>query len=67
MAGGMLNDAIKDKVNLAKKCKDGAQVNVPFLSAKQKKEKEQDVAYGWQHPGIKHYLKVVCRLMKVML
>jgi len=45
MAGGMLNDANKDKVNLAKKCKDGAQVNVPFLSAKQKKEKEQDVAY----------------------
>ena len=45
MAGGMLNDANKDKVNLAKKCKDGTQVNVPFLSAKQKKEKEQDVAY----------------------
>ena len=45
MAGGMLNDANNDKVNLAKKCKDGTQVNVPFLSAKQKKEKEQDVAY----------------------
>jgi len=44
MAGGMLKDANKDKVNLAKKCKDGTQVNVPFLSAKQKKEKEQDVA-----------------------
>ena len=53
MAGGMLNDANKDKVNLAKKCKDGAQVNVPFLSAKQKKEKGQDVAYAVAVSGYK--------------
>jgi len=46
MAGGMLEDANKDKVNLAKKCKDGTQVNVPFLSTKQKKEKGQDAAYA---------------------
>ncbi|MDD4722941.1 MAG: helix-hairpin-helix domain-containing protein [Acidaminococcaceae bacterium] len=41
IAGGMSEDANKNKVNLAKKCKDGTQVNVPFLSAKQKKEREQ--------------------------
>lgn len=41
VAGGMNEEANKDKVNLAKKCKDGTQVNVPFLSAKQKKEKMQ--------------------------
>jgi len=46
MAGGMLEDANKDKVNLAKKCKDGTQVNVPFLSAKQKKEKAAATDYA---------------------
>ena len=33
-AGGMTEEANKDKVNLAKICKDGMQVNVPRLSAK---------------------------------
>ena len=34
-AGGMTEEANKDKVNLAKICKDGMQVNVPRLSAKE--------------------------------
>ena len=53
MAGGMLEAANKDKVNLAKKCKDGTQVNVPFLSAKHKKEKEQELPYAVVASGYK--------------
>ncbi len=34
-AGGMTEEANADKVNLAKICKDGMQVNVPRLSAKE--------------------------------
>ena len=34
-AGGMTEEANKDRVNLAKICKDGMQVNVPRLSAKE--------------------------------
>ena len=45
VAGGMAADANENKVNLAKKCKDGTQVNVPFLTAKQKKEKLQAAGY----------------------
>ncbi len=45
-AGGMREDANINKVNLAKKCKDGTQVNVPFLSAKQKKDRQQDEDYA---------------------
>lgn len=36
-AGGMTEEANKDKVNLAKICKDGMQVNVPRLSAKERR------------------------------
>ena len=36
-AGGMTEEANKDKVNLAKICKDGMQVNVPRLSAKEQR------------------------------
>ena len=34
-AGGMTEEANKDRVNLAKICKDGMQINVPRLSAKE--------------------------------
>lgn len=34
-AGGMTEEANSDKVNLAKVCKDGMQINVPRLSAKE--------------------------------
>lgn len=37
-AGGMTEEANKDKVNLAKICKDGMQVNVPRLSAKERRK-----------------------------
>lgn len=53
VAGGLLEDADKNRVNLAKKCKDGTQVNVPFLSAKQKKEKAQDAVYTVAASGYK--------------
>lgn len=36
-AGGMTEEANKDKVNLAKICKDDMQVNVPRLSAKERR------------------------------
>ena len=36
-AGGMTVNANSNKVNLAKKCKDGMQINVPALSRKQTK------------------------------
>lgn len=36
-AGGMTEEANKDKVNLAKICKDGMHVNVPRLSAKERR------------------------------
>lgn len=36
-AGGMTEEANKDKVNLAKICKDGMQINVPRLSAKERR------------------------------
>ena len=36
-AGGMTEEANKDKVNLAKICKDGMQVNVPRLNAKERR------------------------------
>lgn len=45
-AGGMTLNANVNKVNLAKKCKDGMQINVPALSVKQAKQ-------GWQQPGEK--------------
>lgn len=38
-AGGMTEEANKDKVNLAKICKDGMQVNVPRLSAKERRRR----------------------------
>lgn len=37
-AGGMTEEANKDKVNLAKICKDGMQVNVPRLNAKERRK-----------------------------
>lgn len=41
-AGGMTEEANKDKVNLAKICKDGMQVNVPRLSAKELRKLRQE-------------------------
>lgn len=38
IAGGMTDEANKDKVNLAKICKDGMQINVPRLNAKELKK-----------------------------
>ena len=40
-AGGMTEEANKDRVNLAKICKDGMQVNVPRLSAKELRKLKQ--------------------------
>ena len=40
-AGGMTKEANKDRVNLAKICKDGMQVNVPRLSAKELRKLKQ--------------------------
>ena len=40
-AGGMTEEANKDRVNLAKICKDGMQVNVPRLSAKELRKMKQ--------------------------
>lgn len=47
-AGGMTEEANKDRVNLAKICKDGMQINVPRLSEKElrKRQKERDAAFG---------------------
>lgn len=41
VAGGMTEEANKDRVNLAKICKDGMQVNVPRLSAKELRKMKQ--------------------------
>ncbi len=41
-AGGMTEEANKDKVNLAKICKDGMQVNVPRLNAKELRKLRQE-------------------------
>ena len=38
-AGGVTEDADIDRVNLAKKCRDGSHVNVPFLSAAKRRKK----------------------------
>lgn len=45
-AGGMTEEANKDRVNLAKICKDGIQVNVPRLSEKELRrlQKEKNAA-----------------------
>ena len=40
-AGGMTEEANKDRVNLAKICKDGMQVNVPRLNAKELRKLKQ--------------------------
>ena len=40
-AGGMTEEANEDRVNLAKICKDGMQVNVPRLSAKELRKLKQ--------------------------
>lgn len=40
-AGGMTEEANKDRVNLAKICKDGMQINVPRLSAKELRKLKQ--------------------------
>lgn len=40
-AGGMTEEANQDKVNLAKICKDGMQINVPRLSAKELRKLQQ--------------------------
>ena len=40
-AGGMTEEANKDRVNLAKICKDGMQVNVPRLSTKELRKLKQ--------------------------
>lgn len=47
-AGGMTEEANRDKVNLAKICKDGMQVNVPRLSAKELRrlQSAQSAAYS---------------------
>lgn len=46
-AGGMTEEANKDRVNLAKICKDGMQVNVPRLSSKElRKLKQAQNVYG---------------------
>lgn len=47
-AGGMTEEANRDKVNLAKICKDGMQVNVPRLSAKELRRLQgaQSAAYS---------------------
>lgn len=48
-AGGMTEEANLDKVNLAKICKDGMQINVPRLSAKELRKLQQaqnSAAYG---------------------
>jgi competence protein ComEA len=49
-AGGFVDNANKDRVNLAKKLKDGNHVNVPFLTDKQwKKIKQQEEGPFEQH------------------
>lgn len=48
-AGGMTEEANLDKVNLAKICKDGMQINVPRLNAKELRKLQQaqnSAAYG---------------------
>ena len=53
-AGGFTKEANVNKVNLAKKCKDGMQVNVPALTAKQRNTNNRQestgltASVGWQ-------------------
>lgn len=45
-AGGMTEEANKDRVNLAKICKDGMQINVPRLSAKELRRLRMERSVG---------------------
>ena len=45
-AGGVTEDADIDRVNLAKKCRDGSHVNVPFLSAAKRRKKAAMIKEG---------------------
>lgn len=45
-AGGLTEEANKDRVNLAKICKDGMQINVPRLSAKELRRLRMERSVG---------------------
>lgn len=51
VAGGATEEADLTRVNLARKCKDGSQVNVPFLKKSSRRSSSSGGSSGWHGSG----------------